>query len=108
MDATLHALADANRRTILDALRDGPATSNELAALLPVARPGASRHLRVLRDANLVEVRHESQFRIYSLRAEPLETVDAWLDRYRTKWTHRLEALHTEISRGKRDRRSEP
>ena len=108
VDAVLQALSDPNRRIMLDALSKGPATANELAALLPIARPGASRHLRVLRDAGLVEVHQEAQFRIYVLRPEPLEQVDAWLDRYRSLWTQRMEALHTEIARGKRERRSKP
>ena len=107
MDAVLQALSDPSRRTILDALSQGPATASELAALLPIARPGASRHLRALRDAGLVEVRQEAQFRIYSLRPEPLAEVSDWLDRYRSLWTQRMDALHTEIARGKRERRSE-
>jgi DNA-binding transcriptional ArsR family regulator len=107
VDAVLQALSDPSRRAVLDALSEGPATASELAALLPIARPGASRHLRVLRDAGLVEVRQEAQFRIYSLRTEPLEQLDVWLDRYRSMWTQRMEALHTEIARGKRERRSE-
>lgn len=105
MDATLHALSDPHRRAMLEALRNGPATANALAALVPIARPGASRHLRVLRDAGLVEVRHDAQFRIYSLRPTPLADVDEWLGRYRSAWTQRLDALHTEIARGKRQRR---
>jgi DNA-binding transcriptional ArsR family regulator len=91
---------------MLDALSKGPATAGELAALLPIARPGTSRHLRVLREAGLVEVRQEAQFRVYVLRPEPLQQVDAWLDGYRALWTQRMEALHTEIARGKRERRS--
>jgi DNA-binding transcriptional ArsR family regulator len=91
----------------LDALSKGSATASELAALLPIARPGASRHLRVLRDAGLVEVHQEAQFRIYSLRPGPLAELDEWLDHYRSLWMHRMDALHTEIARGKRKRRSE-
>jgi DNA-binding transcriptional ArsR family regulator len=106
MDAVLQALADQSRRTMLEALTGGPATAGELAALLPIARPGASRHLRVLREAGLVEVRQEAQRRVYSLRLEPLAEVDEWLGRYRALWEHRLDALHTEIARGKRERRS--
>lgn len=108
MDAVLQALSDPSRRTLLHALSEGPATANELASLLPIARPGTSRHLRVLRDAGLVEVHQEAQFRIYSLRAEPLAEVSEWLDRYRSLWTKRMDALHTEIARGKRERRSKP
>src|SRR3954452_6830423 len=106
MEAVLQALSDASRRTVLDSLINGPATAGQLAALLPIARPGVSRHLRVLREAGLVEVRQEAQRRIYSLRPEPLAEVDAWLGRYRALWEHRLDALHTEVARGKRQRRS--
>ncbi len=91
---------------MLEALATGPATVSELAALLPIARPGVSRHLRVLREAGLVEVRQESQRRIYSLRPQPLAEIDDWLDPYRALWEPRLEALHTEIARGKQNRRS--
>lgn len=106
MEAVLQALSDGSRRTVLDALADGPATAGELAALLPIARPGVSRHLRVLREAGLVEVRQEAQRRIYSLRLEPLAEIDEWLSRYRALWEQRLDALHTEVARGKRQRRS--
>ncbi|HEY1387460.1 MAG TPA: metalloregulator ArsR/SmtB family transcription factor [Ktedonobacterales bacterium] len=107
MEAVLRALADESRRTVLEILADGPATAGELAALLPIARPGVSRHLRVLREAGLVEVRQEAQRRVYSLRAEPLAEVDEWLGRYRILWQQRLDALHTEVARGKRERKSE-
>jgi len=106
MDAVLHALSDESRRTVLDALKDGPATVGDLAALLPIARPGVSRHLRVLREAGLVEVRRQAQFRVYSLRPEPLAQVDEWLGQYRSLWEQRLAALHTEVARGKRQRRT--
>jgi DNA-binding transcriptional ArsR family regulator len=106
MEAALRALVDEIRRTLVEALTDGPATAGELAALLPIARPGVSRHLRVLREAGLVEVRQEAQRRVYSLRPEPLAEVDAWLGRYRSFWEQRLDALHTEVARGKRERRS--
>jgi DNA-binding transcriptional ArsR family regulator len=106
MEAVLRALADGSRRTLLQSLVAGPATAGELAALLPIARPGVSRHLRVLREAGLVEVRPEAQRRVYFLRAEPLAEVDEWLGRYRALWERRLDALHTEVARGKRERRS--
>ena len=104
MEAVLRALADESRRTMLEALTGGPATAGELAALLPVARPGVSRHLRVLREAGLVEVRQEAQRRVYSLRLEPLAEVDDWLGRYRALWEERLDVLHTEVARGKHER----
>ncbi len=106
MEAALRALADDSRRTMLETLADGPATAGELAALLPIARPGVSRHLRVLREAGLVEVRQEAQRRVYTLRPQPLAEVNDWLSRYLTLWEQRLDALHTEIARGKRERRS--
>src|SRR3954453_1043520 len=106
MEAVLRAVADEGRRTLLDTLARGPATAGELAALLPIARPGVSRHLRVLREAGLVEVRPEAQRRDYSLRPQLLAEIDDWLGRYRALWEQRLDALHTEIARGKRERRS--
>jgi DNA-binding transcriptional ArsR family regulator len=105
MDAVLNALSDESRRTMLEMLRQGPATVGELAESLPIARPGVSRHLRVLREAGLVDVRQEAQWRIYTLRPEPLADVDAWLEHYRALWTQRLDALHTEVARGKRTKR---
>ena len=91
---------------MLETMARGPCTVSELAALLPIARPGVSRHLRVLREAGLVEVRQDAQRRIYSLRPQPLAEIDEWLGRYRALWEQRLDALHTEIARGKHERRS--
>lgn len=105
MDEVLQALADPSRRTVLEILRDRPATAGELAAALPIARPGVSRHLRVLREVGLVDVRQDAQRRIYTLRPEALVEVDRWLEPYRALWRNRLDALHTEIARGKRERK---
>jgi DNA-binding transcriptional ArsR family regulator len=107
MEAVLRALSDESRRTMLEALTEGPATAGELAALLPIARPGVSRHLRVLREAGLVEFRQEAQRRVYGLRPEALAEIDEWLGRYRALWQQRLDALQTEVARGKRERRSD-
>jgi DNA-binding transcriptional ArsR family regulator len=104
MDTVLHALGDESRRTMLEILRTHPATAGELAEALPIARPGVSRHLRVLREAGLVEVDQQAQWRIYRLRPEPLVELDSWLGRYRVLWERRLDALHTEIARGKREK----
>lgn len=101
MDAVLQALSDESRRTMLAVLKDHPATVSELADLLPIARPGVSRHLRVLREAGLVEVEQQAQWRIYRLRPEPMAEIDDWLEDYRGLWRDRLDALHTEIARGK-------
>jgi DNA-binding transcriptional ArsR family regulator len=105
MEAALRALADPGRRTILETLSRGPLTAGKLATLLPIARPGVSRHLRVLRETGLVEVRREAQRRVYSLRPEPLAELDEWLGRCRALWEQRLSALRTEVARGKRERR---
>jgi DNA-binding transcriptional ArsR family regulator len=93
MEAALKALADDSRRTMLEALAEGPATVGELAALLPIARPGVSRHLRVLREAGLVEVRSDAQRRLYRIRPEPLAEIDEWLEPFRELWTRSLDAL---------------
>jgi DNA-binding transcriptional ArsR family regulator len=106
VEAVLRALADESRRSMVETLTRGPATVNELAAALPIARPGVSRHLRVLREAGLVDVRQEAQRRVYSLRLEPLAEVDDWLGQYRALWQQRFDALHTEVARGKRERRT--
>jgi DNA-binding transcriptional ArsR family regulator len=102
MDAVLQALADPSRRVVLEILKDHSASAGELAEALPIARPGVSRHLRVLREAGLVEVRQEAQRRIYSLRPEALVELDDWLEDYRAIWQNRMGALHTEIARGKK------
>lgn len=103
MDAVLQAMADQSRRTVLEILRDHPASAGELAQALPIARPGVSRHLRVLREAGLVDVRQDAQRRIYSLRPEAFVEVDDWLEGYRALWQNRIDALHTEIARGKKE-----
>jgi DNA-binding transcriptional ArsR family regulator len=107
MEAVLHALSDESRRTMLEMLRDHPATVNELAAALPIARPGVSRHLRVLREAGLVDVRQEAQWRTYSLRPEPLAELDGWLGPYRALWERRMGDLHAEIARDEHQRRAD-
>ena len=90
---------------MLEILRTHPATVGELADAVPIARPGVSRHLRVLREAGLVEVEQQAQWRIYRLRPEPLAELDSWLARYRAVWEQRLDALHTEAARGRRKKR---
>ena len=76
MDEVFRALADPSRRAMVERLARGPVTAGEFDAMLPIARPGVSRHLRVLREAGLVDVRQDAQRRIYSLRPEPLATVE--------------------------------
>ena len=101
---TLAALADPTRREIVALLAGGEVAAGELAAHFPVSRPAVSRHLRVLREAGLVGVRVEGQRRLYALDPRPLSELDAWLAPYRRLWAQRLDALDTEIARGRRAR----
>jgi DNA-binding transcriptional ArsR family regulator len=88
------ALADPTRRKVLDLLRAGERAAGELADAFPKhSQPAISRHLRVLREAGLVNVRPDEQRRVYSLRAEGLRELDAWLARYRAFWEVQLDAL---------------
>jgi DNA-binding transcriptional ArsR family regulator len=91
------ALAEPHRRQILDLLRGGERSVNELVARLKLSQPGVSKHLRVLREAGLVDVRADGRRRWYGLRAEPLEEVDEWLEPYRRFWSDRLDALERHL-----------
>ena len=102
---TLSALADPIRRQIVEMLAERELDAGELASAFPVSRPAVSRHLRVLRQAGLVQVRPEAQRRVYALDPRPLEELAQWLDRYRQFWSQRLDALETELARGRRQSR---
>lgn len=97
--AVLDAIAEPTRRLILDAVRDGERSVGELVAVVAMSQPGVSRHLKVLRDAGLVEVRQDAQRRLYRLRPEPLRELDAWLEPYRALWAGRLDALEQHLQR---------
>ena len=97
--STFEVLVDPNRRRILDLLRERERPVGELVDLLSISQPGVSKHLRVLREAGLVEVRQDAQRRFYGLRAEPLAEVDAWLTPYRRFWADRLDALEQHLDR---------
>lgn len=86
-------LAEPRRREILDLLRDGERPVGDLVDQLDLSQPAVSKHLRVLRDAGLVEVRPDAQRRIYRLRPEPLAELDAWLAPYRRLWARSLDKL---------------
>lgn len=85
------ALADPMRRQIVEALRGGERPVNDVVAVLDIHQSGVSRHLKVLRDAGFVRVRAEGQRRLYSLRAEPFQELDAWLAGFRGLWEARLD-----------------
>jgi DNA-binding transcriptional ArsR family regulator len=91
------ALAEPNRREILDLLRDGERSVNDLVGRLRLSQPGVSKHLKVLREAGLVRVRAEGRQRWYGLRAQPLSEVDEWLEPYRAYWSGRLDALEQHL-----------
>ncbi len=97
--AVLDVIADPTRRRILDAVRDRERSVNDLVEQVGMHQPGVSRHLKVLRDAGLVEVRRDAQRRLYRLRAEPLMELDAWLEPYRAEWAGRLDALQRHLQR---------
>jgi len=86
-------LAEGNRRRILDLLRDEERPVGDLVAALDVSQPTVSKHLRVLREAGLVEVRADAQRRLYRVRPEPLQAIDEWLAPYRVMWSARLDDL---------------
>ena len=93
MATAFEVLADPRRRQLLDLLRAGERPVGELVDQLGLSQPGVSKHLRVLREAGLVTVRHEAQRRWYGLCPEPLAEIDAWLAPYRAYWSDRLDAL---------------
>jgi DNA-binding transcriptional ArsR family regulator len=90
-------LAEPSRRTILDLLRQGERPVGELVEQLGLTQPAVSKHLRVLREAGLVDVRRDAQRRLYRLRPEPLAEVDAWLAPYRRLWKRSLDALEKHL-----------
>ncbi|WP_439653256.1 ArsR/SmtB family transcription factor [Pseudonocardia petroleophila] len=106
----LAALADPVRREIVELLAVGESTAGAIAERFPVSRPAVSRHLRVLREAGLVTSRVTGRHRLYALDRAPLAELDAWLDGFRPLRpaagpAGRLDALDTEMHRGRRQRR---
>ena len=99
MDLVFETLAEPNRRRILDLLRDGERPAGDFVAALAISQPGVSRHLRVLREAELVHVRQDGQRRLYSLKPAKLAELDAWLAPYRHFWANRLDALTDHLER---------
>jgi DNA-binding transcriptional ArsR family regulator len=101
-------LGDPVRRRILEVLASGEHRSGEVVAVIReefgITQPAVSQHLRVLRESGFATVRADGPRRIYSVQAETFREVDAWLDRFRGFWEPRLDALETEVARGKRKR----
>src|SRR4051794_27121627 len=97
-------LTDPSRRRILDLLLEREHAVGELVDALGLSQPAVSKHLRVLREAGLVEARVEAQRRLYRLRPEPLVEIDAWIAPYRKLWASRLDALEDHLDRRKEKR----
>ena len=90
-------LAEPNRRRILDLLAGSERPVGQLVERLELSQPAVSKHLRILREAGLVDVRGEAQRRLYRVRAEPLRAIDDWLEPYRRMWTSSLDALERHL-----------
>ncbi|HEY3261157.1 MAG TPA: metalloregulator ArsR/SmtB family transcription factor [Pseudonocardiaceae bacterium] len=99
-------LGDPVRRRVLELLADGEKTSGAICAVVQeqfgISQPAVSQHLRVLRESGFATVRPEGARRLYAVQHEPLRDVDAWLGRFRRFWTPHLDALATELARGRR------
>lgn len=93
MIETFAALAEPNRFRIVELLRGGPRSVNDIGERLDLAQPQVSKHLRVLRDVGLVDVEPRAQQRLYELRPQPLRKMHDWLERYRQLWDARFEEL---------------
>jgi DNA-binding transcriptional ArsR family regulator len=102
-------LGDPVRRRILELLSAGELASGDIVTVVQqefaISQPAVSQHLKVLRDSGFATVRADAQRRIYTMDAAPLQEVDAWLEPFRRFWDHKLDALATEIARGKKERR---
>jgi DNA-binding transcriptional ArsR family regulator len=102
-------LGDPVRRRILELLAEGEMTSGAVSEVIRaefgISQPAVSQHLKVLRDSGFATVRAEGTRRLYAVDSAPLQEVDAWLDRFRRFWTPHLDALGTELARGRRERR---
>jgi DNA-binding transcriptional ArsR family regulator len=98
----MEVLAEPSRRRLLDLLRQGERPVGELVGHMALTQPAVSKHLKVLRDAGLVEVRSDAQRRLYRIRTEPLAELDAWLEPYRALWTQRLDDLERHLDKKQR------
>ena len=104
----LEVLAEPHRRAILDLLREGERPVGDLVSHVALSQPAVSKHLRVMKEAGMVESRVDAQRRLYRVRTEPLEELDAWLAPYRLLWEASLDRLEAHLDRRRemeRDRR---
>ena len=103
-------LGDPVRRRILELLAEGEHASGEIVDVIQsefgISQPAVSQHLKVLRESGFAHVRTEGPRRLYTMDAAPLRDVDMWVEKFRGFWDHKLDALATEVARGKKKRRS--
>jgi DNA-binding transcriptional ArsR family regulator len=97
--ATLQLLADPSRLQIVEALLTGEQAVNDLVARMDIHQSGVSRHLRLLEEAGFVRMRPDGQRRLYSLRPERFQELEAWVSRYRALWEGRLDAFASALER---------
>jgi DNA-binding transcriptional ArsR family regulator len=111
VDATLAVLADPTRRAIVAMLAERPRPAGELAAAFPMSKPAISRHLRLLREGAVIEERRiagDGRVRMYVLRREPFEQLDAWLDQVRRFWDAQLESFRRYVEMEQSSRPGSP
>jgi len=104
MPDVFQILADPTRRRIVDALRDGERSVNELVQVVDIGQPGVSRQLQILEDADFVVVRPEGRRRIYALRPDRFRELSEWVTGYRAIWESRLDRLAAELDRREKKR----
>lgn len=107
MNTVFEVLAEPHRRRIVDLLRSRERTVGELVDALGLSQPAVSKHLRILKEAGLVEARTDAQRRVYSLRLEPLMELDAWLASYRRLWEENLDRLEAYLQRLQEEHKEE-
>ncbi|HET9847118.1 MAG TPA: metalloregulator ArsR/SmtB family transcription factor [Candidatus Dormibacteraeota bacterium] len=97
MISTFEVMAEPNRRRILELIGEGERPVSDLVGPLKISQPAVSKHLRILRQAGLVEVRSQAQRRLYRVRSEPLREMYEWLHQYRRLWESRLDKLENHL-----------
>jgi len=113
MESAFTVLAEPRRRAILTLLAGGERSVGDLESALKLSQPSVSKHLRVLREAGFVEAKINAQRRVYRIRTEPLQEVDAWMAQFRRFWSGRVDALERHLdriatpTRGKRQSRKQ-
>ena len=104
MPDTFQVLADPTRRRIVEALRGGERSVNELVQVVDIGQPGVSKQLSILEDANFVVMRPEGRRRLYALRPEPFWELNEWMGAYRRVWEGRMDRMAAELERRRKAR----